>query len=96
MRILKEPLVHFLALGLGLFIIFSYASKDRSSDPANRIVVDRDRLLTFMGYRYKNVQVDSYEDALDNLPKEELKALINGYVRFKTGWWPEMGREIQR
>ena len=80
-KLLREPLVHFLVIGFGLFAIFGYVSKDQRSDPANRIVVDRDRLLTFMGYRYKNPTVDSYEDMLDNLPEQELQTLIEDYAR---------------
>ncbi len=80
-KLLREPLIHFLAIGLGLFVIFGYVSKDQRSDPANRVVVDRDRLLTFMGYRYKNLRVDNHEDLLDNLPTEELETLIADYVK---------------
>ena len=80
-KLLKEPLVHFLVIGFGLFVVFGYVSKDQRSDPVNRIVVDRDRLLTFMGYRSKNPNVDSHEDQLDDLSAPELQTLIDDYIR---------------
>lgn len=80
-RLLKEPLTHFLVIGFGLFILFGYTARDQGSDPANRIVVDRDRLLTYMSYRAKNLQAGRTEDLLDSLSEEELGALITDYVR---------------
>lgn len=80
-RILHEPLVHFLAIGLGLFAVFGYLSREGGSDPASRIVVDRERLLTFMGYRSKGVQGEGHEAYLDRLSLEDLQSLIDEYVR---------------
>lgn len=80
-RLLKEPLLHFLIAGLGLFFVFGLISNDEPTDEQNRIVVDRDRLLTFMQYRSKVFQPDRFEEMLDNLPEEELQALIDDYVR---------------
>ncbi len=80
-RLLKEPLLHFLGMGLVLFAAFGYMSKGEQSDALNRIVVDRDRLLTFMQYRSKTFEADRFESMLDNLPEEELQALIDDYVR---------------
>jgi len=80
-QILREPLVHFLVIALCLFAIFGYTSKDRLSDPANRVVVDRDRLLTFLQYRSKTPRGDRFEDFLDKLSEEGLQRLIDDYVR---------------
>ncbi len=80
-RLLKEPLLLFLLMGLVLFLVFDLISKDEQSDALNRIVVDRDRLLTFMQYRSKTFNANRSEDILDNLPEEELQALIDDYVR---------------
>ena len=68
-------------MGLVLFLAFDLISKDEQSDALNRIVVDRDRLLTFMQFRSKIFEADRIGDALDNLPEEELQKLIDDYVR---------------
>jgi len=80
-RLLREPLLHFLAIGFGLFAVFGYISRDERSEPASHIVVDRDRLVTFMGYRSRGPQTGRAEDLLDSLSKGELQSLIAEYVR---------------
>ena len=50
-KILKDPLVHFLVLGLGLFILFGLVAGDDAAYDSKVINVDRDALLTFVQYR---------------------------------------------
>ena len=57
-RVLKEPLLHFLVVGFVLFAAVDFVSRDEQSGGVNRIVVDRDRLLTFMQYRSKVFDAD--------------------------------------
>jgi parvulin-like peptidyl-prolyl isomerase len=80
-RFLKEPLVHFLAAGLGLFVLFGLANRGpRDTDP-DLIVVDRDALLTFVQYRIKAFNPALAEHKLSSLSDEELQRLIDDYVR---------------
>ena len=80
-QLLREPLLHFLAIGFGFFVIFNAVSGDQRADRGNRIVVDRESLLTFMQYRFKNFQADSSGDPLNHLSADELQTIIDGYVR---------------
>ena len=49
MKFLKDPLVHFLVLGLGLFVIYALLNPQQPADEdPKRIVVDRDAMLTFI------------------------------------------------
>ncbi len=41
-KILKDPLVHFLALGLGLFVLFNLVASDEVVYDSKVINVDRD------------------------------------------------------
>ncbi len=50
-KVLKDPLVHFLALGLGLFVLFDLVASDEAAYDSKVIDVDRDTLLTFVQYR---------------------------------------------
>ena len=51
--LLKQPLLHFLALGLALFWLFDLvADHERVDDSV--IVVDRPALLTFIPYRSRS------------------------------------------
>ncbi|MGB5413667.1 MAG: peptidylprolyl isomerase [Polyangiales bacterium] len=80
-KFLKEPLVHFLAAGLGLFVLFGLVNRDdRDSDP-NVITVDQEALLTFIQYRIKAFNPDLAKKKLNALSDEELQRLIDDYVR---------------
>ena len=50
-KLLTEPLLHFLLLGVGLFVLFEFAAGDEASYDENVIVVDRSTLLTFVQFR---------------------------------------------
>ena len=66
LRLLKDPLVHFLILGLGLFLIYGALNPQTSSaDNPKRIVVDKDTLLTFIQYRSKTFKKDLAEARLN-------------------------------
>lgn len=81
-NIIKDPLTHFLAAGLALFLIFNLVAPDDSleTDP-NTIVVDRDAILTFMQYRAKAFDPDRFEAMLDAMPENDLQLMIDDYVR---------------
>lgn len=80
-RLLREPLVHFLAAGLGLFVLFGVVNGGKSPDDVGVITVDRDSLLTFVQYRIKAFNPRLAEKKLEGLSDEELERLIDDYVR---------------
>ncbi len=82
MKFLKDPLAHFLALGLGLFLLYAVLNPGGGTldDPKN-IAVDRDALLTFVQYRTKTFQPKLAAARLDAMSREQLKRLIDDYVR---------------
>ena len=77
----KEPLLHFLVLAIGLFVLHSAVSHDDSDADAKRIVVDQDSLLTFIQYRTKSFEPVTAKKQLDSFTDEELKKVISDYVR---------------
>lgn len=80
-RILKEPLVHFLALGAALFVLFELVASNEVAYDSKVINVDRDALLTFVQYRTRAFEPQAAAARLDSMPEEELERLINDYVR---------------
>jgi hypothetical protein len=78
---LKEPLVHFLAAGLGLFVLFGIVNRDEPDADPNVVTVDHDALLTFVQYRIKAFNPTLAEKKLSSLSDDELQNLINDYVR---------------
>ena len=80
-RFLKEPLVHFLAAGLGLFVLFGLVNRDEVDADPNVVIVDRDALLTFVQYRIKAFNPALAEQKLEAMSGEELEQFIDDYVR---------------
>ena len=78
---LKEPLVHFLAAGLGLFVLFGIVNRDEPDADPNVVTVDHDTLLTFVQYRIKAFNPTLAEEKLSSLSDDELQRLIDDYVR---------------
>jgi hypothetical protein len=80
-RFLKEPLVHFLAAGLALFVLFGLVNRDGPEADPNVVIVDQDALLTFVQYRIKAFNLTLAEQKLNSLSDDELQRLIDDYVR---------------
>jgi hypothetical protein len=79
-KILRDPLVHFLVLGLGLFVLFDLVASDEANYDSKVINVDRDALLTFVQYRSRAFQPQAAAARLDGMSEEELERLISDYV----------------
>lgn len=78
---IREPLVHFLAIGVGLFVLYGFVTPDGDDVGGKTIVVDRNALLTFVQYRSKAFNPDVASARLDALSDAELGLLIDDYVR---------------
>ena len=82
LKFVKDPLAHFLALGLGLFLLFGMLNSDVGDpDDPNRIRVDRDASLSLIQHRAKTFQPETAEARLQSLSQEQLQLLIDDYVR---------------
>lgn len=79
-KFIKEPLLHFLLMGFGLFLVYGYFNKNISTDP-QRIIVDRQQLLTYVQFRSKRFDPSQKASLLDNMSEAELSGVIDDYVR---------------
>ena len=77
--ILRQPLIHFLAIGLLFFLLHRWAA-DGVEDP-RIIIVDKDALMTHFQYRSKAFNQDVFEERLAGMSDVDLKQLIDEYVR---------------
>lgn len=80
-KLLREPLIHFLAIGIGLFVLFDLVAPEDGDLDSKTIVVDRGALLTFLQFRSKAFNPEVAAARLDALSDEQLKLLIDNYVR---------------
>lgn len=78
--LLRQPLVHFLLIGLGFFLLFNVFGDSDDLD-SRTIVVDKEGLMNFYQYRSKAFNQEVFEERLAAMPKEELDKMINDYVR---------------
>ena len=79
-KILKEPLLHFLALGLGFFLLFELVSRETRNDE-QVIVIDREALLIFLQYQSRSFEPTLAAARLDSMSKADMDTLITDYVR---------------
>lgn len=80
-RLVREPLVHFLAAGGIVFWIFTLmprAGADLSSDKT--ITVNRQALLNFLQYRSKAFQPEYFGSQLEAMSPAERENLVQQYV----------------
>ena len=71
-RILREPLFHFLVLGLGLFLVFSVV-RDPISDSSDRIVVSTGQIEQLAELFTRTWQRPPTADELEGLIQEHIK-----------------------
>jgi hypothetical protein len=81
-RVLRDPLVHFLAAGGFLFALYAwFGPEDYPTDEQRTIVVDKPTLVTYMEYRQQAFQPDYYNKAFDAMSPADRQQLIDSYVR---------------
>lgn len=77
-KFLKDPLVHFLVAGAALFGAINILAP---AEEADRIMVDRAALLSFIQYRSKAFEPETAAAILDAMSEESRQRLIDDYVR---------------
>lgn len=77
-RLLREPLLHFLAAGALIYLAWGLWGRD---DDAHRIVVDRAALLQYLQYQAKAFEPGTFSRQFDAMSEAERRRLIDGYVR---------------
>ena len=81
-RLMRQPLLHFLLIGLGLFGLYALTRQPTGSDrEATTVRVDQDVLLTFMQYRAKAFNRDRFEAKLAGMSAAQVERMIDDYVR---------------
>jgi hypothetical protein len=93
--LLKQPLFHFLLIGMSLFVLFELTDKDVEED-IRSIVVDRDTLLTFMQFRSRTFDKARFEKRLEQMPEQKLQWLINDFVREEVLYREALAMELDR
>ena len=80
MKLLREPLLHFIVAGVVLFTAFNLLEDDSAAMDSDTVVVDRRALLTFLQYRANAFDPETFGAALDAMTDAELEEVIDAYV----------------
>ena len=79
-RLLREPLLHFMLVGVAIFLAFEWAGNgDAPRD--DEIRVDQPALVQFLSNRNPRLNVDSAAGALGAMTSAQREMLIEEYVR---------------
>ena len=80
-KVLRDPLVHFLVLGLALFALFAWVTRDDASSDDRVIEVDRAALLSHIQYHARAFSPEAASAHLDGMSDSELDRIIDAFVR---------------
>jgi len=80
-NLLREPLFHFLAIGLALFILYEFVAGDDAAFDQRVIDVNQDTLLKFVQYRSQSFQPEIAAARFDSMSGDDLERLIDDYVK---------------
>ena len=80
-KVLRDPLVHFLVLGLALFGLFAWVTRDDASSDDRVIEVDRAALLSHIQYHARAFSPEAASAHLDGMSDSELDRIIDAFVR---------------
>ena len=75
----RQPLIHFLLIGLAAFVLYEWTGSRSVGD--KKIVVDREALLTYVQYRAKYFDAERSGSLLDDFSESEFDELVDEYVR---------------
>lgn len=81
-KLLGEPLVQFVVLGLLLYLVLEIVAPERMvTQDSSLIVVDDDHLKTYLQFQRKSFSADSAQQLVISMNTEQKQQLIEDYVR---------------
>ena len=79
--LLKEPLIHFMLLGILVFTLYQSVGDTGSAfQEANTINVDRQALLRYMQHQAKSFDAERFDTLLDSATVEQRQRLLQDYI----------------
>ncbi len=92
---LKQPLVHFLLIGLGFFLLFKVFGDSDDMD-SRTIVVNKDALMNYYQYQSQAFNEEVFEKRLASMSEKELEQLINSYIRDEVLYREAMAMGLEK
>ena len=92
--LLRDPLLHFLGLGLGLLVLFQLTGNQGGAD--SEIRIDRETLLTYLQYQSVAFDRAQFELFLDDMTPREIEDLIEEAAREESLYREALALELDR
>ena len=92
-KLLRDPLLHFVVLGLGLFLLYQLAGQQAEDD---EILIDRDALLRHLQYQSVAFDRAQFELFLDDMSARETADLIVEAAREEILYREALAMELDR
>src|SRR5271170_6404687 len=75
-RAIREPLVHFLLIGLALFVLYSYMSRGQSRDVNHQIVISLDDIrqldISFVSQWHRQPTPEEFRGLVESFIRQEV------------------------
>ena len=78
---LKQPLLHFAALGAAIFLLSQWIGTDGAATEMRRILVDDQALREFVQYRSRSYDAATAAQTLERLSPTELEDVVDDLIR---------------
>ena len=79
--LLRQPLLHFAALGAAIFLLSEWIGAESAAKATRRILIDDQALREFVQYRSRSYDAAAVDQALERLSAAELKDIIDELIR---------------
>jgi hypothetical protein len=78
-RLIRDPLIHFLTIGLALFLAYGWLTPDEIAE--DEILISESALLEFIQFRSRQFDEDRAREKLATMPDDERQRMVEDYIR---------------
>jgi hypothetical protein len=93
---LRQPLLHFVAIGALLFVVYDFLEPENTRVDDSVIQVNRENLLNYMQYQATAFEPELFAARFDEMNAEQKQALIDNYVREETLYREALSMELDK
>jgi len=78
-RLIRDPLLHFLTIGLALFLAYGWLAPDEHAE--DEIWVSESALLEFIQFRSRQFDESRAREKLSNMAPDEYERMVSDFIR---------------
>jgi len=94
--LLKQPIFHFLVLGVMLFYVYSLVAPDKNAAGDRRLVIDESAVLEFVQYRKRAFNDEAAKAYLSGMDRQQYDQLVKELVREEALYQEALAMELDK